>query len=67
MTCNIGKTDRALRVAFGIILIVVGVVIAGTQGMTLGIIGLIPLGTGLVGNCPAYSLFGINNCKPSKL
>jgi len=67
MTCNIGKTDLALRIAFGIILIVVGVVISGAQGMTLGIIGLIPLGTGLVGNCPAYSLFGINNCKPSKL
>jgi hypothetical protein len=24
--------------------------------------GLIPLVTGLTGNCPLYSLFGVNSC-----
>nr|WP_293967284.1 DUF2892 domain-containing protein [Sphingopyxis sp.] len=28
----------------------------------LGWIGLIPLVTGLVGRCPAYSIFGMNSC-----
>jgi hypothetical protein len=28
-----------------------------------GWIGIVPLTTGLIGWCPAYTLFGINTCK----
>lgn len=67
MTCNIGKTERALRVAVGVILVIIGIVTSGSQAVIVGVIGLIPLGTGLVGNCPAYTLFGINSCKPHEM
>jgi predicted PurR-regulated permease PerM len=67
MTCNIGKTERALRVTLGIVLVIIGIVTSGTQGVIVGVVGFIPLGTGLVGNCPAYTLFGINTCKPHEM
>ena len=63
MNCNIGKTDRLLRVALGVVLVIVGVVTSGSQGIIIGVVGLVPLGTGLMGYCPAYTLFGINTCK----
>lgn len=63
MKNNIGKTDRTLRVVIGCALIAGGVVVPGTAGLTMAIIGLIPLLTGLLGNCPIYSIFNINTCK----
>jgi hypothetical protein len=40
------------------VLLVVGfAVIGGTAGIVVGVIGLIPLATGLIGWCPLYSLF----------
>jgi hypothetical protein len=48
--------------------IVLGLLILGLFGALdepwkyLTLIGLIPLGTGLVGNCPVYTLLGINRC-----
>jgi hypothetical protein len=63
MTCNLGTTDRILRVLSGALLIGVGFYLAGNVGIVLGVIGLIPLLTGLVGVCPAYTLFKIDTCK----
>ena len=63
MKHNIGKNDRTLRVVVGCALIVCGVMVAGTAGIIMAAVGLIPLGTGLAGNCPAYSIFGIDTCK----
>lgn len=58
---NEGTVDRAVRVALGIVLLIVGfAVIGGTAGTVVGIIGLIPLLTGLVGWCPLYSVFKID-------
>ena len=62
MACNIGKADRIARVIFGIALIVAGFMTSGTTGMIMGIVGLVPLATSLIGSCPAYSLFHINTC-----
>jgi len=59
MTRNEGKTDRVLRVVVGVVLI--SLVFVGPQ-TPWGWIGLVPLVTGLVGNCPVYSLLGINTC-----
>jgi len=37
--------------------------IAGNWGIVLGVIGLVPLITGLTGWCPLYSVFKISTCK----
>ncbi len=50
--------DRIARVVLGVVLVVVGFgVLGGTGGTILGVVGLIPLVTGLVGYCPLYRVF----------
>lgn len=56
---NEGKVDRILRVALG--LVVLSLVFVGPQ-TAWGWVGAVPLVTGLIGNCPVYSIFGINTC-----
>lgn len=56
---NEGKVDRTLRVILGAGLL--ALVFVGPQ-TPWGWIGVVPLATGLLGNCPVYSLFGINTC-----
>ena len=64
MKRNIGSIDRVLRVLAGIALVVVGfAVLGGTVGIVVGVIGLIPLATGLIGWCPLYSLFNLRTKK----
>ena len=62
MTCNIGKTERVIRVLAG--LGILSLVFIGPQ-TAWGWIGAVPLLTGLIGYCPAYSLIGFNTCKTS--
>lgn len=59
MQCNVGKTDRALRIVVGLAVIVAGV----ATGSWLGAIGLVPLFTGIVRWCPAYVPLKISTCK----
>ena len=56
---NVGRIDRVLRVIAGLVLI--GLALSGTIGLW-GWIGLLPIATGLIGWCPAYTLLGINTC-----
>lgn len=56
---NEGTVDRVLRVIVGAVAI--SLVFVGPQ-TAWGWLGLVPLITGLVGNCPVYSLLGINTC-----
>ncbi len=59
MKCNMGKTDRIIRGIVGI-----GVIGAGVYFQNWwGAIGIIPLGTAIIGLCPAYLPFGISSCK----
>jgi hypothetical protein len=52
--------DRVVRVVIGVAMVVVGFgVMSGTAGLVVGIIGFVPLLTGLVGWCPLYSVFRI--------
>lgn len=62
MTCNVGKTERVVRVLAG--LGILSLVFIGPQ-TAWGWIGAVPLLTGLIGYCPAYSLIGFNTCKTS--
>ncbi|NBC23187.1 MAG: DUF2892 domain-containing protein [Gammaproteobacteria bacterium] len=57
---NEGTIDRVVRVTAGLVLL--SLVFIGPQ-TPWGWIGLVPLATGLIGWCPAYSLFGIRTCK----
>lgn len=59
MTKNVGQTDKIARIAIGALLIVLA--LTGTIG-GWGWIGVVPLATGLMGSCPAYSLLGMNTC-----
>ena len=58
---NENRLDRGLRMAFGGALLFLAV----TGQTAWGWIGLIPLVTGLVGSCPAYTLFGLSTCRSS--
>ena len=60
MIKNEGQADRLLRIVAGLLLL--GLAFAGYYTPWTWI-GVVPLLTGLVGWCPAYSLFGINTCK----
>lgn len=62
MACNVGKTERVIRVLAG--LGILSLVFIGPQ-TAWGWIGAVPLLTGLIGYCPAYSLIGFNTCKTS--
>lgn len=59
MTRNVGGIDKGLRIAVGLVLLALGWF--GPLGWW-GLIGLVPLVTGLIGNCPVYSLLGVNTC-----
>jgi hypothetical protein len=54
MTCNlsknIGKTDRALRIAVGLLILSAGLLMQNWWGL----IGAVPLITGLIRWCPVY-------------
>ena len=63
MTVNVGSTDRLLRIVAGIALIALAA--TGTIG-AWGYIGVVPLATGLLRTCPAYSLLGMNTCGITK-
>jgi hypothetical protein len=59
MSANVGSLDRVLRIVLGLALL--SLVFIGPQTMW-GLVGLVPLGTALIGFCPAYALFGIRTC-----
>lgn len=59
MLTNESSIDRALRVVLGIV--VLSLVVIGPKTMW-GLLGLVPLLTGLVGFCPLYRVLGISTC-----
>jgi hypothetical protein len=63
MNVNVGSVDRAVRIAVGLGLIALAAL--GVIGVW-GYIGVVPLLTGIVRVCPAYSLLGIDTCGAAK-
>jgi hypothetical protein len=59
MKCNVGKTDRYLRMIAGAAIIAGGIYMQSWWGA----IGIVPLFTGIIRWCPAYLPFGISTDK----
>lgn len=62
MKANVGGIDRALRIVLGLVLL--SLVMVGPKTLW-GLVGLVPLATGLVRFCPVYPLLGISTCPRS--
>ena len=60
MKANIGRIDRVLRIIAGLALIAW---VLFASGPLWAWIGVLPLATGLMNFCPAYSIFGTGSCK----
>jgi hypothetical protein len=60
---NLGTLDRVLRVVVG--LAILSLTLVGPQSLW-GLVGAVPLVTGLVGFCPAYRLLGLRTCAAAK-
>lgn len=56
---NEANIERVIRVVAGIGLL--SLVFVGPQ-TPWGWIGVVPLATGLIGSCPAYTLLGFSTC-----
>lgn len=56
---NQAPLDRVFRIVLGLALL--ALTLRGS-GFFWGFIGVVPLLTGIVGSCPAYTLFGISTC-----
>ena len=64
MARNIGSVDRILRSVFGLALIAYAIPLGFSQtGWNwVGWIGVVPLLTAAIGNCPLYSILGLSTC-----
>lgn len=56
---NEGTIDRVLRIILGVALLAITVV--GPKTLW-GLVGIVPLLTGIVGTCPVYSILGLSTC-----
>lgn len=59
---NEHNIERVVRIVLGLALL--AIVFVGPK-TPFGWIGVLPLVTGLIGSCPAYTLFGFSTCKIS--
>lgn len=62
MKANVGGIDKIVRILAGIALIAWALM----GGPVWAWIGVVPVATGLLGWCPAYTLFGMNTCPLKK-
>ncbi|NTU57574.1 MAG: DUF2892 domain-containing protein [Chlorobiaceae bacterium] len=57
MTKNMGQKDRAVRAIFGVLLLMYGLIFQNL----IGVVGLVPLVTAIIGYCPLYSILGVTS------
>lgn len=62
MSANVGLVDRVVRIILGLVLLSLLFFLEGNLKY-IGLIGIIPLFTGIFRFCPLYTLFKINTCK----
>ncbi len=71
---NIGSTDRAMRFAIGVVLLLLSLLSPlagffegwGAWKFAVAIVGLVLIGTATFRICPAYMLLGIRTCETRK-
>jgi len=59
MKCNVGSTDRILRIVAGLGIAIGGVIFESYWGL----IGVVMLATAVFRFCPLYTVLGINTDK----
>lgn len=65
MGTNVGNLDRGLRIIMGLGLLSLVFLLSGNVRW-VGLMGIVPLMTGLAGSCPLYRLMGLNTCPLQK-
>jgi hypothetical protein len=65
MKQNVGTVDRAIRIVAGLVLLSLIFILEG-NGRWWGLVGLLPLATGLIGWCALYVPFGIDTCRTGR-
>ncbi len=61
MKKNVGSADKVFRVILGIVVILLGIIFHSWWGL----VGIIPLFTGLVNFCPLYAVLKLSTSKKS--
>lgn len=61
MKVNVGKLDRLIRIVIGLALVSLPFWL-DSPWRWLGLIGVMPIITGLSGRCPGYRLMGLDTC-----
>ncbi|MCY6958375.1 YgaP family membrane protein [Clostridium brassicae] len=62
MKCNVGRTEQFIRIALGIVIVLLGLYFKNWWG----IIGLVPIITGWIRYCPISDVLGISTCDAKK-
>lgn len=62
MKTNVGAADRAIRIVAGLALLGLLLILEG-NARWWGLVGLLPLATGLMRWCPLYVPFAIDTCR----
>jgi len=58
MKCNVGNTDKAIRLFLAIVIGAAGFYVKSWWGL----VAILPLVTGLTSFCPLYKFLGLNTC-----
>ena len=59
---NVGTIDRVIRAVIGIAALAAFFIFPEAGWRWWLLIGLVPLGTALLGTCPIYTVFGLSSC-----
>jgi hypothetical protein len=59
MKCNVGKTDKIIRLSLGTLIALAGIYFESLWGL----VAIVPFATALLGFCPLYPLAKISTCK----
>jgi len=58
MKCNVGKTEQIVRIVIGVVIVLIGLNFRNWWGL----IGLVPIITGVIRYCPVSHVLGISTC-----
>lgn len=63
MNVNVGSFDRIVRLVIGAGLLYFALFAQPNGYNWIGWVGIVPILTALVGNCPLYSMLGFSTCR----